>query len=445
MSVQSGTQARRVWLRGLPARIWLLVMIGLQLVWIAGIWLTGAAVRADKLLPLAVYTLLTGTAVFLLSPWLRQRLQNITRLALGHPHHTLAFLCLAVLLVGTLYAARQRVWAFDEEGNVAAATIVAEQGVPELFANYGKRPWLGRQHPPLVPILYGLVLRLVGTDLLVARLVSLVFTLGVGLLTWRMGIHLYDQQTGLLGFALLFAMPLVWRLGTAAMVEMPLTFFFTLTLYLTLRLIATPRRWLPPVVGAVAGAGLLSKYTMVFVFPIMTGWFVLSGELRRMVRHFGLLVLCGVVLFAGWVLLAADLGVWQTQLKTVLTYAGLVLTNDYGRKVLFETVTNRLPSSLGVYNVPLMLLGLTVLWQTRTRSDKFLLIWIVSIWLPLLFTLPDHRYFLPSFPAVVLLMARGVMTLRSWRETAVLWCWLSCGGALYLFIDWVRAAELFVR
>lgn len=424
----------------------LLAVMGLlQLGWLGVIWVTGATAAAHKLLPMMVVTLVLGTAVCLLPDrylsWLPLEEDKIAR-------SETRILLLAGLLIATvliIFAAQQRVWAFDEEGNLMASTTVARNGVPALFENYGRRPWLGKQHPPLVPIIYGTAMSLIGISQLAGRIITVLFALGTGWLTYLIGRRLFDRQTAVVGTLLLFSFPLVFRLGAAAMVETPLTFFFTLTVWLTLRLAERPSIGRLLLVGLAVGAGLLSKYTMVFVLPLVFGIMTVRSSFKQALRYFGTLALVGLVLLAGWLLFANQIDVLQRQLATVMEYAGLVLTNEYGRQVLFETVTNRLPSALGVYNLPLLGLGAIFVVNRRRTVDWVLLFWIVCVWLPLSLTLPDHRYFLPSFPAVALVAALGLQQVAQSTRRGLLLALLLGASTLYLYVDWVRAAELFVK
>ena len=431
--------------RWLNASLLLVLMTSLQLGWLGVIWITGATAATYKLLPLIVVTVFLGTAVYLLPErfltWLPL---DEARLARSEAR-TLLLGGLLIATVLIIFAAQQRVWTFDEEGNLIASVSVARNGVLSLFENYDRRPWLGKQHPPLVPIIYGSAMQLIGVSQLAGRLVTAVFTLGTGWLTYLVGRCLFDRQTALLGGLLLFSFPLVFRLGAAAMVEMPLAFFFTLTVLLTLRLTERPSVGRMLLVSLAIGAGLLSKYTMVFVLPLVFGIIAVRGSFKQAVRYFGALAIIGVVLLAGWLLFANQLDVLQSQFATVMEYAGLVLTNEYGRQVLFETVTNRLPSALGVYNLPLLALGGLFAINRRRSVDWVLLFWILSVWLPLSLTLPDHRYFLPSFPAVALVAALGVQQVPKGTARGLLLALLFGASTLYLYVDWVRAAELFVK
>ena len=144
-------------------------------------------------------------------------------------------------------------------------------------------------------------------------------------------------------------------------------------------------------------------------------------------------------------LFANQLDILQRQFATIWEYAGLVLTNDYGRRVLFETMTNRLPSGLGVYNLPFLALGGVFVINRRRKADWIVLFWILSVWLPLSLTLPDHRYFLPSFPAVALVAALGLQQVTKGTARGWLLALLLAASTLYLYVDWVRAAELFIQ
>lgn len=423
----------------------LAAMTLLELGWLAVIWLTGATEATYKLPTMLLLTLFLGTAVYLLPDryfaWLPLDEAKIAR-------SETRFLLLAGLLIGSLllvFAAQQRIWAFDEEGNLIAATTVAKNGIQSLFENYDRRPWLGKQHPPLIPIIYGLSMKLLGTSQLAGRAVTAVFALGNGWLTYLIGRRLFNRQTALMGALLLFSFPLVFRLGAAAMVETALSFFFALTVLFTLRLAERPSVGHLLLVGLAIGAGLLSKYTMVFALPLAFGIIAIFRSLKQALSYFGLMALVGAALLAVWLLMANQLNVLQQQLATIWEYAGLVLTNEYGRRVLFETVTNRLPSALGVYNLPLLALGGIFVANRRRPADWILLLWIFSVWLPLTLTLPDHRYFLPSFPAVALVTALGLQQIPKAAARGLLLSFLLAASTLYLYVDWVRSAELFVK
>ncbi len=90
--------------------------------------------------------------------------------------------------------------------------------------------------------------------------------------------------------------------------------------------------------------------------------------------------------------------------------------------------------------IPLLLLGGWQLLQRRNRADYFVLGWIVAVFVPLMLTLPGPRYFFPAFPALAIVMARGILHVGEEKASLALFALLSWGGALYLFVDWDQAA-----
>ncbi|HSJ86015.1 MAG TPA: hypothetical protein VK909_02320, partial [Anaerolineales bacterium] len=109
-----------------------------------------------------------------------------------------------------------------------------------------------------------------------------------------------------------------------------------------------------------------------------------------------------------------------------------------------ETLFTRLPSSLGVYHAPLILFGVLYLLKRRNPADWMLLLWIGAITLFLFLTLPDHRYFLPIFPALAMVVAHTLLRFPENAERAILLSLLFGAGNLYLFADWVRESHIFL-
>jgi succinate-acetate transporter protein len=108
----------------------------------------------------------------------------------------------------------------------------------------------------------------------------------------------------------------------------------------------------------------------------------------------------------------------------------------------------RLPSGLGAYSLPLILLGL---WQLVSRSprkssDWYVLLWIAMTSFLIILTLPDHRYFMVIFPALAIAMARWLETqpTKDMGQVTLLGIIYQI-STLYLMVDWSRSNELFVK
>lgn len=448
------------------ARALLIVMVAFQLLWLAAIVWTGTSTEGPMILSLAIYSLLVGTAIVLLpgrltgSPlvlgWLRR--------AGEHPGLTLG---LAAAAIGTVYAFSQSVWG-DEARSLRVATIISSDGISSAYMESG---WLRNKHPPLMPLVFGSVVRIVGPSQLALRFVSVVFLIATCVLVYLLGRQLLDRRTGIIAAAFFLSFPLVIRLGSAAMMDIQVTAFFAAALLLCLRLVERPSYRLAAAAGVVIGAGLLTKYVMVLFLVVLAIGVLILPSFRRVKRHLALAVAISLAIFGVWLVYASHLGVLQGQVEKILDYSGIyhVVTDvgegpqpepvvgdeavvqpdpDPTRTAIFrlglETLVTRLPSSLGVHLFPLILAGGVLALRRRTATDRLLIVWIGVVFITLFLTLPDHRYFLPAFPAVAILIAAAVMTMPEERGRLVLLGALLGLGNLYLFVDWVREAHLFV-
>lgn len=429
--------------RLVKTRIILVVMIMLQVAWLALTWLTGTAVNWIKIPYLLVYSVGVGLGVIYAPGGLTLKLKQLEERLVCNEKLALIALCVVVLVVGVIYADSQRVWA-DEESGTRVAGIVAEGGVAQLFAEYTRYHWLGGQHPPLMIVIYGLTMRIFGPELFARRLVCLAFAIATLPVTYFLGRELYDRRTGFQATLLLLSCSIFLRLGTTAMSDVPVAFFFALVMLLILRLLRRPSYRLATLAGVVIIIGVLIKYTMVLIYPLLLVCFVAVPAFRRLRFHLVPLFLVPVCLGAIWLVYAYRLGVFVEQVKTLSSYATVVIRTDIGKQFLLESLTTRLPSAIGVYNAPLLLLGGLYAVRHRNQSDRFVILWIAVVFALLIVMLPDHRYFLLAFPALAVLMARGLESVPGIAERAVVLALCYCAGALYLFVDWQRASHVFL-
>lgn len=422
----------------MPTHLVLFSMAILQVLWLLAVWISGTAKHVEKIVPLLVFSCLCavlagGTPRSLVirgGLWLG----NIVRTE--RSAHLL--LTAVVLGIGGVYASQQQGWP-DESVIFAGARIVAEQGSGAFLTQYAQLPLLGSQHPPLVPLLYGFALHIWGVTLFPARCVALLLALGVALLTYRVGSRLYDHHAGLLAAVSVLTMPFFFRLGTAVMLDIPVTCAFIGAFLLSLRLREHPTYLMAIALGGCLGIGLLCRYTMALVYPLVFGVCLFSGQFWRLAPYLATAVLVSIGIFSCWVVWAVSIGVFSTQQDKISRLISYVSRGE-GKLWLANVMLFRLPSGIGVYNAPLLLLGGWRVWKEGNRSDYIVLGWIGVVCIPLLLTLPGPRYFLPAFPAFAVLMARGLMSIPKEGERVLLLALLYGAGALYLFVDWYRAA-----
>jgi hypothetical protein len=228
--------------------------------------------------------------------------------------------------------------------------------------------------------------------------------------------------------------------------DMLVTFFFTLALLLTWHLLDVPISRpsgqavaVSLALGIVIGAGLLSKYTMIFIFPVLLSTFVIKRPSPKLMLYGGLTLLPLIALLATWLVYADDTGLLATQSAQLVRYVGLVAKTDYGKSLLVSTLSVTLPSALGAYHIPAFLVGLWQLIRRRSQADLFILLWIGGVFLPVLLTLPIYRYMLPAFPALAILIACGLQRIPKTACRATILALLYCTQVLFVYalITWL--------
>jgi 4-amino-4-deoxy-L-arabinose transferase-like glycosyltransferase len=428
----------------------LLAMISLQALSLVARWLLVPAPDWPQLLALLLYVAAVGAFVIWMPGRLLAGLRKAGQTLVQNERLLILTLCLLVLLGGIVNVAFQRT-SLDEAHNFVAAQIVADQGLGSFFSQYAKIPWLGYQHPPLAPLLYGFAMRILGTQALVMRLATLAMGLAVALTTYALGKECYDQETGLVAAISLLAIPYFFRLSPLANNDMLVMLCFSLAVLLTLRLLRTSRLSLAVLAGLTIGAGLLSKYTMGLIYPVFVGSLIAFRRLGRLKLHLGIAIAGSVLILAAWLLPARQMGVLSIQAARLagLSGIGTPLNSSWGLLSLgrmrwrIDQLLTGMPNGVGVWNLPLLLSGGWLLVRHRTPPDLVILLWLGFVFVPIAAILPAPRYFSLAAPALALAMARGLQAVPEIKEQAILLGLLCVAQALYLYVVITQAAQVF--
>ncbi len=439
------------------SKILLVSMVLLQIFRVSMKWLFPPTPHWGALPILLVLIVVFGMLIFY-SPNATRKFIQLFESFESNEKAKLIILTLVILIIGLLFAIsfdRHN----DEIGNFAASRLVAESNAGMFFDNYAEMAWLGTQHPPLAPLVFGLAMRIFGVNLLVMRFTNLLFFLGTLLLVYSMCRLLNDGSLAGLSVLLLLSFPLYSYYSVIANNDMLVVFFFTLALFLTIRLINFASYRLSIFIGLVIGAGLLAKYTMLLVFPIILLWIVMSKKTKQLFYHMVIFIFISVGIFGGWLAFADHLLVSETpgdgigsvldsQVEKVSSYAGVessqtgeinvTFFNHWRRKFIFESLIIGFPTSLGLYNVPAVLLGFKSMIQSRNSIDRLFLVWIIMVLVPVFLTLPVSRYFFPAYPVIAVMVARGYRMVSTTTTKYVLLSLFFCCMDLFLMSTAVR-------
>jgi 4-amino-4-deoxy-L-arabinose transferase-like glycosyltransferase len=425
---------------------------GLQVAWLGVILWTQAAPHPIRPIILIAYTFVATWMTLVFPSPLACALAAALRRLLRRERLFLVSLSVLVAVEGAVYALSPNNTFSDEDKVVRLANMIAEDGISAFFRNYRSFPWLGMQHPPLAILFYGLGSRVARLDVYGLRLMNVLLAVGVSLLTYRLGRALYDHATGALAAILLLATPYFARLSAVAMLDMSLAALFIFAVLVLTQLTnyddREAGRWVHSLIlGVAIGCGLLVKYEMVLIYPVLIAWTALHGRLRHVAGALAVAGCISLTMLAGWLVALWQLGALGQQFKQVALFATYATRNTTSTPWVFESLMTRLPSAFGLYHLPALALGLRQALTSRaTRDDRSLLAAVALIVAPVTLMLPDPRYFFPAFPLLAIVMARGLSTLSA--STLVRILLITCLhalGALVLFWGWERQTHIFLH
>ncbi len=339
-----------------------------------------------------------------------------------------------LVLVALAAGAFLRLWqinaiGYNTDEAVYAGQAAAIAGVPGLKDEFP----VFRAHPLLFQFILSLIYRYYHFDDLVGRLLAVAFGLAMIFLVYQLGKLLYGPLPGALAALFIAAMPYVVIVSRQVLLDGPMTFFATLTLYMLARFGNTrSARWLYAA-GIAMGLTVLSKETSIILVGAIYVFLALAQELR--VRLSDLIVasiLMALVIapFPISLMLAGGSG-------TGRQYLVWQLFRRPNHDALFYVQT--VPIAIGLLVIVAAGLGLLILWRQNSWREKLLLSWII---VPVLFfelwPVKGFQYLLPIAPPLAMLAGRLLgsswSAIRSGRSR-------SAAGRVSLppFISWLAS------
>ncbi|HEY9152012.1 MAG TPA: glycosyltransferase family 39 protein [Anaerolineales bacterium] len=300
-----------------------------------------------------------------------------------------------------------RVWALNQVGYNTDEAVYAGQA-----AAIAQAPILTDIFPVFRahPLLFHFVLALVfhfGVSDLAGRLLAAAFGVGTVYFCYQLGSLLYGKNTGLISALILAIMPYHVVVSRQVLLDGPMVFFSTLTLYLMARFAITGRSSWLHAVGVGMGLTFLAKETGIILLGAVYVFLALSREIRirfvDLVLSTVLMILMVApfplsLLLAGGTSTGRNYLVWQ-----------LFRRSNHTWDFYFSTA---LPS-IGILVILVALIGIVLLWKERSWRERLLIWWII---VPVVFfqlwPTKGFQYLLPIAPAFAVLAGR---TLARWK------------------------------
>jgi predicted membrane-bound dolichyl-phosphate-mannose-protein mannosyltransferase len=299
-----------------------------------------------------------------------------------------------------------------------------------LVANTDEYAWLtirtwANWHPPLSILSHTLFSYLLGSQVWVSRLLIILIGLANLLLVYLLAKELYTQKAAIIsGLIMAFG---AYPLLASLQIDIDGSFlllFYLLTSFFAVKYLKTGRNnWLY-LAGISFGAGMLSKYTGLFILPILFVYYLLEKRPPlNAVKSVAIIFLIGALVFSLFPLISLLIGS-ESFLGTIGHLARYTTARDINFSMLL------IQYLLSVLWMGPFLLGLSLLAiQKKDSGSRLPLAWLVLI--VLFYTLlnkdnfkPIERYFTVLIAPMALLIGNYLSKVR-FDKKQILCCILS--------------------
>ena len=312
-----------------------------------------------------------------------------------------AVLRMIVLAIILSVAVGLRVWGLNRVGYNTdeavyagqAAAMAQDPALKEIFPIF-------RAHPLLFQFTLALVFHFGVSDLL-GRLVAVVISSATVFLVYRLGSLLYGQNAGLLAALFLALMPYHVVVSRQVLLDGPLVFCTTLTLYLLARFAKTEHpAWLHAT-GVGMGLVVLTKETGIILIGAIYAFLALSREIRLRILDLVIATILTALMIAPFPLSLLLAGGTKSG-KQYLVWQLFRRPNH-----TWEFYPTTVPIEMGILLIVVAVFGVWALRHQRTWRERLLICWIlVPIMFFQLWPTKGFQYLLPIAPAVAVLAGR---------------------------------------
>jgi len=253
-----------------------------------------------------------------------------------------------------------------------------------------------RAHPLLYHASVAVVYLFTGVSDVGARMVSATFGVATVVITYFAGKTLFNRKVGLLAAGILALLPYHVIVTKQAMVDVPFSFFFTLTVLFMAKYVKTNNRLWMYGLGPIAGLSFMSKEVGVLVFIAVLIYLKLYKKLG--VKKFVIIVLTFLIVISPHIMLIMSKG---DSTSTGSSYLEWQFSRPPNHPPDFYFVT--LFGAMGIL-APLSFLAIYRAIKTREQSGLLLFIFLVTSFVFFqLWPTKGFHYLVPLIPSFVLL------------------------------------------
>ena len=300
---------------------------------------------------------------------------------------------------------------WDEAGYAEVSKEIVQSDDFLVLHKAGK-PWF--EKPPLLFWLAAASYKLFGVTTFVSRIWPALFGIGTVVITFLIANELFDRKIALMSSLILVTSNHFNHMARMFMLDVPVTFFITLSIYLFLRTQRSGRGHI--LFGVSVGLGVMTK-SPIGLFPVLIVGvcMVYSGTIRRAAyRPYLGSLLAFLAVTLPWNLLQSILN-WE-QWSYYVDYNGIsrfyeLYEHDYGNLFYLKVLWY----GLGVWSIPAIVSFVVAIPAALKRRKEYLLLvcWALSV-LGVFFMAKTKLpwYLIPLHPAIAILLGAFIVRLR---------------------------------
>lgn len=259
-------------------------------------------------------------------------------------------------------------------------------------------PKLTVYYPPLYHFLVSLLFNITISEI-VGKIVTLLFSIGIIILTYKIGEFLFSQKVGFISAILLALSPVMIKYSSKVLVDIPVFFFFMLTFWLYLMAFKTKKNVYYTLASVSLALGLLTKWYILPLIPLLFFYLVIERKFE-IIKKYILSLLLTLIIVSPYLILSYKLGLFE------LAWKGAISVGIKEGEPQFTSIGGWLFYSrmfLHQLSIPISLLAFaSFIWLIikRKKNWKLLFVWIIVIYIT--FTMVQNkgeRYTIVYLPA----------------------------------------------
>jgi hypothetical protein len=318
------------------------------------------------------------------------------------------------LVVAMTAGAAIRLWQINVFGLNSDEAVYSGQAAAMAQIAYLKGFFpVFRAHPLLYQFLLALVFGRFGVSDLWPRLLGAAFGVATIFVVYLLGSLLYGKKAGAIAALFMALMPYHVIVTRQGLLDGPLVFCSTLTLYFLAKFVLTERPMWLYVTGIGMGLTFLAKETGIVLLGSIYAFLALSREVKVRIQDI-FISLCFMVVMISpyaismWLSGAASTGqsyfIWQLFRRPNHT---------------LDFYLTSVPPAIGILVILTAFAGLVLLWRERSWRERLLVWWIlVPVVFFELWPTKGFQYLLPIAPAIAILAARTLVHWSPLKETS---------------------------